>query len=113
MARILELADAAGAPSVTPIALHLRQGVRAVFMDWLEAQRPDLVERYAELYGRGSYAPLQERRRLVGLVRPSNGRGGAKRFAGHRLPPAAQRTASAADASRAAGPAGEPVLSRR
>jgi len=66
--RILELANEAGARSITPIALHLRPGVREVFMDWLVAQRPDLVDRYAELYGRGSYAPAQERKRLAALV---------------------------------------------
>jgi DNA repair photolyase len=69
VSRILELANEAGARSVTPIALHLRPGVREVFMDWLQAQRPDLVGRYAELYGRGSYAPAAERKRLAGLVR--------------------------------------------
>jgi len=67
--RILELANGAGARHITPITLHLRPGVREVFMDWLEAQRPDLVGRYAELYGRGSYAPVEERRRLSALVR--------------------------------------------
>jgi DNA repair photolyase len=67
--RILELANEAGARSITPIALHLRPGVREVFMDWLETKRPDLVERYGELYGRGSYAPADERRRLTSLVR--------------------------------------------
>jgi DNA repair photolyase len=67
--RILELAREAGARSITPIALHLRPGVRAVFMDWLAAQRPDLLEHYAELYGRGSYAPQAERTRLAELVR--------------------------------------------
>ncbi len=66
--RILELADEAGARHVTPITLHLRPGVREVFMDWLETTRPDLVGRYAELYGRGSYAPVEERRRLAALV---------------------------------------------
>jgi DNA repair photolyase len=66
--RILELANEAGARHVTPVALHLRPGVREVFMDWLGATRPDLVGRYAELYGRGSYAPAEERRRLAGLV---------------------------------------------
>ena len=71
--RILEAAQAAGARNITPIALHLRPGVRAVFMDWLEAQRPDLVERYAELYGKSSYAPGEERRRLAGLVRREAG----------------------------------------
>jgi DNA repair photolyase len=86
--RILEMAGEAGARSITPIALHLRPGVRAVFMDWLEGSRPDLVERYAELYGRGSYAPREERSRLAGLVRRPSGRAGAGRFRDHRPDPA-------------------------
>jgi DNA repair photolyase len=65
---ILELAAEAGATSVGGVALHLRGEVRDVFMDWLRSQRPDLVERYLELYRRGSYAPVEERRRLGALV---------------------------------------------
>ena len=66
---IVTRARAAGARSVTPVALHLRPGVREVFMDWLEGSKPELLGRYAELYGRGSYAPAQERARLTALVR--------------------------------------------
>jgi len=78
--QILELAREAGARTITPIALHLRPGVRAVFMDWLEAVRPDLLEHYAELYGRGSYAPKAERVRLAALVRREGGRAPPERF---------------------------------
>jgi DNA repair photolyase len=46
----------AGAVSVTPIQLHLRPGVREVFMPWLERHRPDLVPLYRSMY-RGTYAP--------------------------------------------------------
>jgi DNA repair photolyase len=80
VAQILELARAAGARSITPIALHLRPGVRAVFMDWLEAHRPDLLEHYAELYGRGAYAPKAERSRLAALVRGNADRATPDRF---------------------------------
>jgi DNA repair photolyase len=66
---LLELAAEAGATSVAGIALHLRGDVRTVFMDWLKAQRPDLVERYEELYRRRAYAPREERQRLARLVR--------------------------------------------
>ncbi len=66
---LLELAAEAGATSVSGIALHLRRGVREVFMEWLRSQRPDLVPRYEELYRRSAYAPSEERRRLAGLVR--------------------------------------------
>ncbi|MCA1690408.1 MAG: radical SAM protein, partial [Actinobacteria bacterium] len=87
--QILELATAAGARSITPIALHLRPGVREVFMDWLGAERPDLVERYSALYGRRSYAPQEERRRLTGLVRRK--RGSATRPFGGRDPQTPKR----------------------
>jgi DNA repair photolyase len=66
---LLELAAAAGATSIGGVALHLRGEVRGVFMDWLRAQRPDLVPRYEELYRRGAYAPQKERERLSRMVR--------------------------------------------
>jgi DNA repair photolyase len=78
---IVARARAAGARSVTPIALHLRAGVRDVFVEWLERERPDLLARYGELYGGGAYAPPEERRRLAELVHPVSGRHTAPRFA--------------------------------
>jgi DNA repair photolyase len=68
VAKILKLADEAGAAYVTGIALHLRGDVRRLFLDWLGERHPDLVPRYSELYRRGAYAPAQERRRLSRLV---------------------------------------------
>ena len=65
---LLEAADAAGASSISGIALHLRGEVRAVFMAWLHERRPELVPRYEELYRRGAYAPLEERQRLSALA---------------------------------------------
>jgi DNA repair photolyase len=65
---ILEAARAAGATFVRGIGLHLRGEVRHVFMAWLQANRPDLVGRYRELYRRGAYAAPQERRRLARLL---------------------------------------------
>jgi DNA repair photolyase len=74
---ILRLCTEAGAAYVTGIALHLRGEVRQVFMEWLRAERPELVDRYRELYRRGAYAPAGERRRLAALLerpgRPSDG----------------------------------------
>ncbi len=68
---LLERAAQAGAVSIGGVALHLRGEVRQVFMDWLATARPDLVERYRELYRRGAYAAPEERRRLSRLVRGS------------------------------------------
>ena len=78
------------ARNVTPIALHLRSGVREVFMDWLERERPELLGRYGELYARGAYAPAEERRRLTALVR------------GDRAARAARRASDAGAGARAA-----------
>ncbi len=69
VAKILELASAAGAAYVSGIALHLRGDVKGLFLDWLKSERPDLVSRYQQLYRRGAYAPPEERRRLSALVK--------------------------------------------
>ncbi len=97
---LLERAAEAGATSIGGMALHLRGEVRDVFMGWLHAQRPDLVERYEQLYARGAYAPREERERLAGLVR--HGRhslpGGFRRErAPTPAPPATPVTASPSD----------------
>ncbi|HWX74600.1 MAG TPA: radical SAM protein [Solirubrobacteraceae bacterium] len=73
---LLEAAEGAGATSIGGVALHLRGEVRGVFMGWLAAKRPDLVDRYEELYRRGAYAPPTERARLVGLVQGRTPAGG-------------------------------------
>jgi DNA repair photolyase len=69
---IVSLAEEAGATFVNGIALHLRHGVREVFMSWLSAARPDLVPRYEDLYEGRSYAPPAERKRIARLVRAPN-----------------------------------------
>jgi DNA repair photolyase len=67
--KLLDLCDEAGATSIGGVALHLRGEVRQVFMDWMRAQRPDLVPRYERLYRRGANAPAEERKRLSKMVR--------------------------------------------
>jgi DNA repair photolyase len=69
---IVSLAEEAGATFVNGIALHLRPGVKEVFMSWLSAARPDLVPRYEGLYKRGAYLRGEEGKRLGGLVRVPN-----------------------------------------
>ncbi len=68
LARTVRLAAEAGARSVTPIVLHLRPGAREWFLAWLGEHHPELVSRYAELYGRGAYAPQAYQRRIAGQV---------------------------------------------
>jgi DNA repair photolyase len=70
---ILRLADEAGAAYVTGIPLHLRGEVRKVFFDWLRESRPELLPRYERIYRRGAYAPVDERRRLLALLRSGAG----------------------------------------
>jgi DNA repair photolyase len=67
-AAVRQIAEA-GAPSVTPIVLHLRPGAREWFLRWLHAAHPELVRRYLELYGRGAYAPKAYQDRIAGQVR--------------------------------------------
>jgi DNA repair photolyase len=69
---IVALAEEAGATFVNGIALHLRPGVKEVFMSWLSAARPDLVPRYENLYEGRAYAPNSERKRIGALVRAPN-----------------------------------------
>jgi DNA repair photolyase len=60
----------AGAVSISSIGLHLRPGVRELFMPWLERVRPDLVERYRALYGsRSGYLARDEQERISARVR--------------------------------------------
>jgi hypothetical protein len=60
----------AGAVSISSITLHLRPGVRELFMPWLERVRPDLVARYKGLYGaRSGYLARDEQERVSARVR--------------------------------------------
>jgi DNA repair photolyase len=58
----------AGAPSISPVLLHLRPGVKEHYLGWLADSHPELIERHQQLYP-GSYAPARERDRITQLVR--------------------------------------------
>jgi DNA repair photolyase len=58
----------AGAPSISPVLLHLRPGVKEHYLGWLSDAHPELLERHRRLYP-GSYAPAGERDRVAQLVR--------------------------------------------
>jgi DNA repair photolyase len=68
VAEVVRLATEAGASYVSGIALHLRRGVREVFMAWLAEHHPELVSRYQELYRRAAYLSPAERERLARLI---------------------------------------------
>ncbi|MEV4312179.1 Rv2578c family radical SAM protein [Actinocrispum sp. NPDC049592] len=55
---------AAGASGVSAIPLHLRPGTREWFAQWLARERPDLRQKYREIYGNGSYASKAYKMRL-------------------------------------------------
>jgi DNA repair photolyase len=59
---------ASGASYVSPIVLHLRPGAREWWQAWLARERPDLLPRYAELYGERSYAPRAYQDRITATV---------------------------------------------
>jgi DNA repair photolyase len=84
-------AAAAGAAHVTPIVLHLRPGAREWFLGWLREAHPDLVPRYAELYGRGAYARKDYQARIAAEVRALAERYGVGRGRGVRGERVAQR----------------------
>jgi DNA repair photolyase len=87
---ILAAAAEAGATGIGGIGLHLRGEVRGIFLEWLRSYRPDLVERYEELYARGAYLAKDEQRRLTGLLRrPEAPRIGVRRLRGVEQPAAA------------------------
>mgnify|MGYP002336257569 CR=1 FL=1 len=67
---LVDLCAEAGATHVSPIPLHLRGEVKDIWFDWLRENRPELLGRYADLYGRRAYLPGEESRRLTGMVRP-------------------------------------------
>ncbi len=59
----------AGAVSVTPVALHLRPGVREHYLEWLSRVRPELSALYGERFKRGSYQSKAEQQRIAEIVR--------------------------------------------
>ncbi|HUG87591.1 MAG TPA: Rv2578c family radical SAM protein [Actinomycetota bacterium] len=65
----VEAIAAAGATHVSPIVLHLRPGAREWWTAWLQRERPELVHRYRELYGRGAYAPKEYQTEVGARVR--------------------------------------------
>jgi DNA repair photolyase len=92
---VVRLVTEAGAGYITGIGLHLRRGVREVFMEWLAEQRPELVPEYEALYRRGAYMPVSERRRLTALLEgplmPPRERFGRVMRAGSELPASVSR----------------------
>jgi DNA repair photolyase len=59
----------AGATSLSSILLHLRPGVRELYLPWLQRERPDLVAAYETLYASPSgYVSPEARRAHAGRI---------------------------------------------
>jgi DNA repair photolyase len=59
----------AGASSISSILLHLRPGVRELYLPWLQRERPDLVAAYETVYASPSgYASQEARRAHAGRI---------------------------------------------
>jgi len=93
---VVRAALEAGATNVSPITLHLRPGVRELFLPWLEQAHPDLARRYRSMYRR-SYAPKDVQQRIGALVTRS-----LERHAHVRRPPPPRAGRSAPVAAPAA-----------
>jgi DNA repair photolyase len=72
---------AAGASSVTPLALHLRPGAREWYAAWLTREHPRLAPRYRELFRGGSYLPQAYQHELGARVKMAARRYGLDRAA--------------------------------
>jgi DNA repair photolyase len=65
----VEAAAAAGAVSISGVALHLRGSVREHYLGWLKTVRPDLSAQTRERFHDGAYQAQAERDRIAELVR--------------------------------------------
>jgi DNA repair photolyase len=78
----------AGAVFVTPIALHLRRGVKEHFLAFLKDVRPDLHAEMARRYARSAYlSPAEQREiteRVDTMVQPGRRRRSTADTFGHR-----------------------------
>jgi DNA repair photolyase len=93
---ILRIAHEAGAIGSPVMTLHLRGEVKGIWFDWLRHYRPDLIERYEELYKRGAYVPTEERKRIQQVVDGVRPRGPSRRRPRPRTERGRQRERSAA-----------------
>lgn len=67
LAEVVEACVAAGAVSVSGVALHLRPGVRQHYLAWLARTHPELADDYEQRYRR-AYLPAAEQQALHDLV---------------------------------------------
>jgi DNA repair photolyase len=91
LTEVVEACAAAGAVSISGVALHLRGTVRTHYFDWLAGARPDLAALHRRRFRRGAYQEDAERERVEGTVREAAHRCGVTgrdRYRGVRVAPA-------------------------
>lgn len=87
---VVEACAAAGAQSISAVALHLRGAVRHHYLEWLQGERPDLVRLHRVRFRRGAYQEDAERERVESIVRLAARRCGVtgrNRYRGTTPPP--------------------------
>jgi DNA repair photolyase len=89
----------AGATHVSPILLHLRPGVKEVYLAWLRDNFPELAARYGDMYARSAYAPKADREALSRSVAEVVEAHGGPRRAPRRQPPRWRSPRAAASAA--------------
>jgi DNA repair photolyase len=75
----------AGATHVSPILLHLRPGVKDVYMRWLHDNFPELEGRYRAMYRKSAYASQKDRDALGSAVGDLAAARGPQRRAAPRI----------------------------
>ncbi|WP_370647085.1 Rv2578c family radical SAM protein [Arthrobacter sp. zg-Y844] len=99
----------AGATGVTAGALHLRPGAREWYLEFIARHYPQLSGKYADLYGKGTYASKEYRDWLAGRIRffkAKYGFTGGARF----LRPAGTQAARAANGKETVTAAAQDAL---
>jgi DNA repair photolyase len=66
---VVEAAAAAGAVSISGVALHLRGPLRAHYLQWLEQFRPELSALTRQRFRSGAYQAQAERDRIGAVIR--------------------------------------------
>ena len=89
LTEVVEACAAAGAVSVSGVALHLRGPVRGHYFDWLASARPDRVRLHRGRFRRGAYQEDDERDRVEGIERAAARRCGVTGRHRGRAPSAA------------------------
>jgi DNA repair photolyase len=85
---VTEAAAAAGAISVSGVALHLRGPMREHYLNWLADVRPDLSALYRARFRSGAYQDESERDRIGEIVKATARRSGVTGRRGRLIPDA-------------------------